>query len=231
MDHCTKSHQYSYEVPVVDNWEDLLDSDNEEDKNSPINSLQKYPDLKSPNIANNKIIKDQNSNLIDELSEEMRCQKLTEEMDESAMDDLFDGFITTPSKFQDQKSISNTKLLSSTLNVSSDPFISINLNSYGKVEAIALKFADKIRPALAKSPAWLRFIDICLNEIFPKMDLKDLKTLKKKVDQQIQIKEKDISKSQQKKKPSDVSTLSRNYKEELDIFDGIDSLDEESDEY
>ncbi|KAH8583793.1 uncharacterized protein ELE39_001539 [Cryptosporidium sp. chipmunk genotype I] len=211
----------STNVPVVDNWEDLLNSDNEDyfknDSEFQINSNK----MTSSSVSNQRL---------DDYEERRRCQELVEEMDGNVMDDLFDGFVDqrkTTSKLPGNHSahpISN-------LNHQQETFSNLNLNSYGKVETTAFKIAECIKPALAKSPAWLRFIDICLNEIFQKLDLKDLKTLKKKVDLQLSIREKDErEKSQQKKKPNDFSTLSKNFREELDIFDGIDSLDE-SDDY
>ncbi|KAK6589327.1 hypothetical protein RS030_213431 [Cryptosporidium xiaoi] len=207
------------DVPVVDNWEDLLNSDEESNV-----ITNKTPEKSS--ILCNELRDSKN-----EFENERRRQELVEEMDGSAMDDLFDGFVDNR-KLSGNKSINNnaTQIMSN-INQQQDFFSQINLNTYGKVESTAFKIADCIRPALAKSPAWLRFIDICLNEIFPKLDIKDLKTIKKKIDNQLSIMEKkEREKSQQKKKPNDIISLTRNFREELDIFDGVDSLDE-SDDY
>lgn len=208
-------------IPVVDNWEDLLNSDEEDSSNGgseyPTNSNK----ITAPSISNKHL---------NDYEEQRRCQELVEEMDGNVMDDLFDGFVEAR-KATSKLPGNNSSHTTSNLNHQQDIFSNLNLNSYGKVETTAFKIAECIKPALAKSPAWLRFIDICLNEIFQKLDLKDLKTLKKKVDTQLSTREKEErEKSQQKKKPNDFSTLSKNFREELDIFDGIDSLDE-SDDY
>ncbi|KAH8742036.1 hypothetical protein FG386_003538 [Cryptosporidium ryanae] len=212
------------DVPVVDNWEDLLNSDEETNEiTNTITEKQSNSINESHNFRGNI---DKN-----ELIDEKRRQELVEEMDGSAMDDLFDGFVENRKLQCNKNTNNNTTQIVSNINQQPDFFSQINFNSYGKVEHAAFKIADCIRPALAKSPAWLRFVDICLNEIFPKLDIKDLKTIKKKIDNQLSIKEKEErEKSQQKKKPNDITSLSRNFREELDIFDGVDSL-EESDDY
>ncbi|TRY52427.1 Eukaryotic translation initiation factor 3 subunit J [Cryptosporidium tyzzeri] len=208
-------------VPVVDNWEDLLNSDNEDSFNNNSEFQTNSNNITSTSISNK---------CFNDYEERRRCQELVEEMDGNVMDDLFDGFVSQR-KSTSKLPVNNSTHAISNLSNQQDAFSNLNLNSYGKVETTAFKIAECIKPALAKSPAWLRFIDICLNEIFQKLDLKDLKTLKKKVDLQLSIREKEErEKSQQKKKPNDFSTLSKNFREELDIFDGIDSLDE-SDDY
>ncbi|KAJ1607754.1 hypothetical protein OJ253_2203 [Cryptosporidium canis] len=208
-------------VPVIDNWEDLLNSDNDDYL---IGSGSENPPGAKVETLSSMPIEYQK-----DYEEQRRCQELVEEMDESVMDDLFDGFVE-PSKTANKLPGNNQSHTVSNLN-QQDAIGNLNLSSYGKVEAAALKIAESIKPALAKSPAWLRFIDICLNEIFQKLDLKDLKTLKKKIDNQLSIREKEErEKSQQKKKPNNFSSLSKNFREELDIFDGVDSLDE-SDDY
>ncbi|OII74213.1 uncharacterized protein cubi_01057 [Cryptosporidium ubiquitum] len=209
------------DIPVVDNWEDLLNSDNEDS----FNNNSEYP------TNSNKISASSTSNKrLSDYEEQRRCQELVEEMDGNVMDDLFDGFVEVR-KATGKLPGNNSSHTISNLSNQQDALSNLNLNSYAKVESTAFKIAECIKPALAKSPAWLRFVDICLNEIFQKLDLKDLKTLKKKVDAQLLTREKEErEKSQQKKKPNDFSTLSKNFREELDIFDGIDSLDE-SDDY
>lgn len=208
-------------VPVVDNWEDLLNSDNDD--------YFKSNGSESPSDANKTVLQSISNKNLNDYEEQRRCQELVEEMDGNVMDDLFDGFVE-PCKVAGKPAGNNSSHTVSNLN-QQDTFSNLNLNSYGKVETVAFKIAECIKPASAKSPAWLRFIDICLNEIFQKLDLKDLKTLKKKVDIQLSNREKEErEKSQQKKKPNDFGSISKNFREELDIFDGIDSLDE-SDDY
>ncbi|KAF7458619.1 translation initiation factor eif3 subunit [Cryptosporidium felis] len=211
-------------VPVVDNWEDLLCSDTDEVTSNLINNKES---LSKPNHTEKSAICEPS---LGRYEEQRKCQKLVEQMDENTMDDLFDGFVISQNN-PEKISGNGASQVTSNINHQQDVFNNLNLNSYGKVESTAFKIAECIKPALAKSPAWLRFIDICLNEVFQKLDIKDLKTLKKKVDQQLLVREKEErEKSSQKKKPNDILSLSRNYKEELDIFDGVDSLDE-SDDY
>lgn len=204
-------------VTVVDNWEDLLNSDNEDSF--------KDNGSENPTGTVKTVVPSTSNKNLNDYEEQRRCQELVEEMDGSVMDDLFDGFVE-PCKAANRPTGNNSSHTVSNLN-QQDTFSNLNLNSYGKVENVAFKIAECIKPALAKSPAWLRFADICLNEIFKKIDLKDLKTLKKKVDLQLTSREKEErEKSQQKKKPSDYGSISKNFRDELDIFDGIDSLDE-----
>ncbi|PHJ25585.1 translation initiation factor eif3 subunit [Cystoisospora suis] len=173
--------------------------------------------------------------LSDPLAEKMRRQKLVEEADKRLMDDLFAGCerpadYSAPSVSSTAAAGSSKPQKAKTATQAVDPFEAINLRSYKDCEQFAQKLSRKIQESPAKSPAWLRLLDLILKDCTPKMDMKDLVSLQNKVQQSVAAKDKEMKQlAEKKKKPNDVGSKIKNYQDEMDLLYG-DLSGEEEDE-
>eukprot|EP00922_Rhytidocystis_sp_ex-Travisia-forbesii_P008624 GHVS01012640.1.p1 GENE.GHVS01012640.1~~GHVS01012640.1.p1 ORF type:complete len:271 (+),score=85.22 GHVS01012640.1:246-1058(+) len=166
------------------------------------------------------------SELDDPIAEKLRRQRLVEQADAELMDDLFSGCPKPASSTPTDTKPTTTA--SAKVSVTADPLDMIDLKTIKDIEIFAGKLCEKIERSPAKSPAWLRLLDLLLKQCVPKMDLKDVSTLQNKTKQALKQKtdakrEAEVS----KKKPNDTGSQVRNYKDEMDMFYGDNDEEEE----
>ncbi|EKX72426.1 conserved hypothetical protein [Theileria equi strain WA] len=165
---------------------------------------------------------------VTELSDRLKAQKLSEDSDRQFTDDLFSGC----AKAADVEEDPSDNLFGGTTVkqiVLADPFSQIELKCLKDCETAAKKLSQKIETSPAKSPVWLQFLDILLQACEKKLDLKDVQTLKRKIENIIKAREVvQREKTYAKKKPNDLSGA-LNYKDELDMLYG--DLSEDDDEF
>ncbi|XP_954855.1 uncharacterized protein TA05410 [Theileria annulata] len=168
----------------------------------------------------------ENDNNLDELSDRLKSQKLSEDSDLHFTNDLFAGYSKVKEESSDNLFSSNLKQIGNfqrfiyTYLALADPYSQIELKCLKDCETLSKKLSQKIETSPAKSAVWLQFLDILLQSCEKKMELKDLQTLKRKVENFIKNKENaHRDKSLNKKKPNDVGT-SKNYQDELDMLYG-----------
>ncbi|PFH35075.1 hypothetical protein BESB_059620 [Besnoitia besnoiti] len=172
--------------------------------------------------------------LSDPLAEKMRRQKLVEEADKRLMDDLFSGCDRpadyVPPTAPVAAAASRAKATKTATQVV-DPVDAICLRSYKDCEQLATRLSKKIRDSPAKSPAWLRFLDLLLKDCTPKMEMKDLVSLQNKLQSCVADRDKESKQiSEKKKKPNDVGSKIKNYQDEMDMLYGDLSQDEDDDD-
>lgn len=219
-------------MAVAENWEDFLD---EIEEPTPPPAPKPATTPAKPKAAV-KSFADEDEPLNDTMAERMRRQKLVEESEKRALHDLFAGCErpeapANPSKELEQRALLAAKAAKALAATSSDPLDSVQLKTFRDCERLVDSLSKKIVESPAKSPAWLRLLDLLLKECTPKMDLKDLKTLQGKLNSTVTEKEKaERQLAEKKKKPNDIGSQCRNYKDELDVVYGGDS-DDEDEEY
>lgn len=103
-----------------------------------------------------------------------------------------------------------------------------SLDNIKDVETFTEKLASRIRESSAKSNVWLRLFDLILPHVVPKMDIKDLTSFHKNIMSSVQqkcfLQRESV---QSKRKPNDIESSVRNYKEEMTMFYGDVTEDEE----
>ncbi|CDI81827.1 hypothetical protein, conserved [Eimeria acervulina] len=227
-------------MAVADTWEDLLDE--LEEPATPPCSPEAATGLdksakKSPAQQQQKQKQQQQQQeveLNDPMEERRRRQMLTEEAEKRLMDDLFAGCERPQTNTQKvevaPKTTTAAKTAKTITATSADVFDGFELKTFKDCERFVERISTKILDSPAKSPAWLRLLDLLLKECSPKMDLKDLRSLQQKLAATISEKEKaERLLATKKKKPNDIGSQCRNYKEELDVVYGGDSQDDEED--
>ncbi|EAN30890.1 Translation initiation factor eIF3 subunit family protein [Theileria parva strain Muguga] len=168
----------------------------------------------------------ENDNNLDEISDRLKSQKLSEDSDLHFTNDLFAGYSKVKDESSDNLFSTNIKQMAL-----ADPYSQIELKCLKDCETLSKKLSQKIETSPAKSAVWLQFLDILLQSCEKKMELKDLQTYKRKVENFIKNKENaHRDKSLNKKKPNDVGT-SKNYQDELDMLYGELSDTDEDDEF
>ncbi|OEH75776.1 translation initiation factor eif3 [Cyclospora cayetanensis] len=156
-------------------------------------------------------------------------QKLVEKDEKRLMDDLFAGcerpdVPPTAQADLEQRAALAAKAAKALSVTSSDPLDSIQLKTFRDCERLVESLSKKILDSPAKSPAWLRLLDLLLKECSPKMDLKDLRTLQAKLNATVTEKAKaERQLAEKKKKPNDIGSQCRNYKDELEVVYGGES--------
>ncbi|CDR95568.1 hypothetical protein BBBOND_0207250 [Babesia bigemina] len=104
--------------------------------------------------------------------------------------------------------------------VPTDPLAHVSLKCLKDCDNVAKKLSQKIEQSQAKSAVWLQFIDTLFQACEKKIELKDLQTLKRKIEAAIKAKEaKQSQVTFSKKKPNDISSV-KNYQDELDMLYG-----------
>jgi len=226
---------------IVGDWEDLLEEEDvkpQVQKKSPTSDIKNGEKIKS---QNKKKVPEEET-LTSALEEKMKNQKLVEEADQKLMVDLFSGCdrpelaTISPSNKSSTKKTNSThtpaKNTTSTT-MAGDSISKLELKSLKDCELFAEKISEKIQNSQAKSPAWLRLLDLLFKDCAVKMDVKDLNTLKNKV--QHAIKQKEDAKrdsAAMKKKPNDKGNSMKDFRDEMDLFYGeISEEDEEDEDY
>lgn len=216
-------------MAVAENWEDLLD---ELEEPAPSPSPPKSAPAPKPPKAATSSYSVQDEVLPDPVAERLRQRRLVEENEKRLMEDLFAGCerpeaAAAPSELEQRPLVTVKEPKAH----SGDPMEAIQLKTYRDCERLVESLTPKILDSPAKSPAWLRLLDLLLKECTPKMDLKDLRTLQGKLNASVAERTKaELAMAQKKKKPNDVGSQCRNYKDELDIVYGGDSEEEEEEE-
>lgn len=220
-------------MAVAENWEDLLDEI--EEPAAPPPAPKPAAAAAKPKAAA-KVFAAEDETVNDPMAERMRRQKLVEENEKRLMDDLFAGCErpeapAKPSTEIEQRALIAARAAKALAATSSDPLDAVQLKTFRDCERLVESLSKKILESPAKSPAWLRLLDLLLKECTPKMDLKDLKTLQAKIASMVIEKEKAGRQlAEKKKKPNDTGSMCRNYQDELDAVYGSDSEDEEQEE-
>lgn len=165
---------------------------------------------------------------INSLPENIRSLRLSQQADSELVDDLFSvptSKAGAASEEEDADVFANNPVKAI---VPSDPLAHVTLKCLKDCDIVAKKLSQKIENSPAKSAVWLQFLDILFQSCEKKFNLKDLQTLKRKIEAAIKNRE---SKQSQvtfsKKKPNDVVTSSKNYQDELDMLYGQLSEDDE----
>nr|PVC50428.1 hypothetical protein MACL_00002290 [Theileria orientalis] len=163
---------------------------------------------------------------LEELSDKLKSQKLSEDSDLHFTNDLFSGYSNIKPESSDNL-FSTNAIKQIAL---ADPFSQIELKCLKDCETTSKKLSQKIDASPAKSGVWLQFLDILLQACEKKMDIKDLQTYKRKVENFIKAKEATHrDKSFNKKKPNGTVSCpdpcvdipaGKNYQDELDMLYG-----------
>ncbi|CDJ28954.1 uncharacterized protein EMH_0045500 [Eimeria mitis] len=169
-------------MAVADNWEDLLD-ELEEPAAPPCSPEAAKPTkTKSPLQQQQQQRQQQQQQQFDEplddpMEERLRRQKLTEEAEKRLMNDLFGGCeqpeAAANENQQKQTNTVKSKVTAGVSTTSGETLESVQLKTFRDCEKFVEKISHKIVDSPAKSPAWLRLLDLLLKECSPKMDLKD----------------------------------------------------------
>ncbi|GIX64039.1 translation initiation factor eIF3 subunit [Babesia caballi] len=164
---------------------------------------------------------------VTQLSQKLQAQKLSECADREFVDDLFSISEKGASGAGDSADENVFGKIAAKAAAPPDPFSQFSLKCLKDCDDVAKKLSQKIEQSPAKSAVWLQFLDTLLQACEKKIDLKDLQTLKRKVEAAIQNKEaKQSQVTFSKKKPNDISS-SKNYQDELDMLYGELSDDDE----
>ncbi|XP_026193376.1 uncharacterized protein LOC34617946 [Cyclospora cayetanensis] len=218
---------------LAENWEDLLD-ELEEPAAPPPKAATSAATKKGMVSTHGFAAEDEILN--DPMAERLRRQKLVEKDEKRLMDDLFAGcerpdVPPTAQADLEQRAALAAKAAKALSVTSSDPLDSIQLKTFRDCERLVESLSKKILDSPAKSPAWLRLLDLLLKECSPKMDLKDLRTLQAKLNATVTEKAKaERQLAEKKKKPNDIGSQCRNYKDELEVVYGGESEEEEEDD-
>lgn len=221
----------------MSSWEDEADEILEAEERRKQEEQQRAAAVaarKAASDAKRGFADDADAPLSDPVAEKMRRQKLVEEADKRLMDDLFSG-CERPADYMPPTATSaavaaRTKTTKAAAPVV-DPVEAISLRSYKDCEQFATRLGKKIRESPAKSPAWLRLLDLLLKDCTPKMEMKDLVSLQKKLQAAVADREKESKQVvEKKKKPNDVGSAMKNYRDEVDMLYGDLSQDEDDDE-
>eukprot|EP01053_Blabericola_migrator_P009734 Blabericola_migrator_1__9733@NODE_532_length_7786_cov_102_495531_g405_i0_p6_GENE_NODE_532_length_7786_cov_102_495531_g405_i0NODE_532_length_7786_cov_102_495531_g405_i0_p6_ORF_typecomplete_len235_score59_01eIF3_subunit/PF08597_10/1_5e17BTAD/PF03704_17/0_065BTAD/PF03704_17/2_3e03_NODE_532_length_7786_cov_102_495531_g405_i044555159 len=106
----------------------------------------------------------------------------------------------------------------------------IAVNTLTEIQELCEMLDTKIAHSPAKSGSWLQFLDRLLASCATKMEPKDLQTLGRKVkDHQAKREVEKRRQATNSKKGTDLKVNTRDYQDELDIYDGVldgDSQDE-----
>eukprot|EP00922_Rhytidocystis_sp_ex-Travisia-forbesii_P013979 GHVS01020848.1.p1 GENE.GHVS01020848.1~~GHVS01020848.1.p1 ORF type:complete len:224 (+),score=66.57 GHVS01020848.1:122-793(+) len=209
---------------MTENWEDLLE-DSEEEK--PEEAAQSKP-VEEP--ARKKEADAGYVELVDPIAEKLRRQRIVEKADAELMEDLFSGCpkpeATAAAAAEEIEA--KAKPTTAMTNLSADPLDMIDLKTLKDVESFTTRLCGKIAASPAKSPAWLRLLDLLLKECVPKMDPKDVMTLQNKTKQA--LKQKQDAKRESaagKKKPNAIGSQIRDFKDEMELFYGENADEEE----
>ncbi|EPT27195.1 translation initiation factor eIF3 subunit [Toxoplasma gondii TgCatPRC2] len=222
----------------MSSWEDEADEILEAEERRKQEEQQKAAAAAAKRVANDArrgFADDSDAPLSDPLAEKMRRQKLVEEADKRLMDDLFSGCerpadYVPPTAASAVAAAARAKMTKAAAPVV-DPVDAVALRSYKDCEQFATKLGKKIRESPAKSPAWLRLLDLLIKDCSPKMDMKDLVSLQKKLQSAVADREKESKQIvEKKKKPNDVGSKMKNYQDEVDMLYGDLSQDEEDDD-
>lgn len=220
-------------MAVAENWEDLLD---EIEEPAPVPSTAKPAASSSKPKATPKGFVAEDEICNDPVAERLRRQRLEEENEKRLMDDLFAGCERPEAPANSagdtaQRGISAAQAARAFAATASDPLDAIQLKTFRDCERLVESLSRKIISSPAKSPAWLRLLDLLLKECSPKMTVKDLRTFQGKLNSTIAEKETaERQLAEKKKKPNDVGSQCRNYKDELDLVYGGDSEEEDGDD-
>lgn len=220
-------------MAVAENWEDLLD---EIEEPAPVASPAKPAASSNKPKAASKAFAEITEVCDDPVADRLRRQRLVEENEKRLMDDLFAGCEAPkdPGSTVDdvgQRAIIAAQAARALAAATNDPLDAIQLKTFRDCERLVESLSKKILNSPAKSPAWLRLLDLLLKECSPKMTVKDLRTLQGKVN--LTITEKETAERQlvgKKKKPNDIGSQCRNYKDELDLVYGDDSEGEDGED-
>ncbi|KAK2197484.1 Eukaryotic translation initiation factor 3 subunit J [Babesia duncani] len=159
----------------------------------------------------------------------LQQQKLSEEADGEFVKDMFSDFNIATGNVENEDDIFASNPLKQI--ALSDPFEQIELKCLKDCDNVTKRLCQKITESPAKSAIWLQFLDTLLQACDKKMELRDLQTLRRKVDASIKAREdQQRDRTFAKKKPNDVTT-SKNYQDELDMMYGDLSYDEEDDPF
>ncbi|KAK1443054.1 hypothetical protein BgAZ_305720 [Babesia gibsoni] len=172
---------------------------------------------------------DANGNNVDlnKLPQNLRSLKLSEAADNDFVEDLFSVSDKKVSGAQERGA--NDVFANNPLKaiIPADPLAHVSLKCFKDCDVVAKKLSQKIEQSPAKSAIWLQFLDVLFQSCEKKLELKDLQTLKRKIESAIKNREaKQREQTFAKKKPNDI-TSSRNYQDELDMLYGELSDDEE----
>ncbi|GBE61262.1 translation initiation factor eIF3 subunit [Babesia ovata] len=154
------------------------------------------------------------------LSERLQSQKLSESADRDFVDDLF----SVPGKGRGGGSddAEADVFAQNPIHaiIPTDPLAHVSLKCLKDCDNVAKKLSQKIEQSQAKSAVWLQFIDTLFQACEKKIELKDLQTLKRKIEAALKAKEaKQSQVTFSKKKPNDISSV-KNYQDELDMLYG-----------
>nr|BAN66170.1 conserved hypothetical protein [Babesia bovis] len=163
---------------------------------------------------------------VSSLSAKLQAQKLSESADRDFVDDLFG----VPSRSGGNAIDHGNDVFSQnpiTAVIPTDPLSHVSLKCLKDCDEVAKKLSQKIEQSSAKSAIWLQFLDTLFQSCEKKLELRDLQTLKRKVESAIKAKEAKQSQATfSKKKPNDV-TSAKNYQDELDMLYGDLSDDDD----
>lgn len=187
---------------VPDNWEDLIDSGEED----------------TPNVPQSQ-------------QEKIKQQKLVERSDRELADDLFDDMSNvrisdTPKKSPTQKKKKDEEAIYTD---HTDPFETVSLNTHREAEDLAQKITTVIEKSdKAKPPIMMRFVDLILQKSYSKLDAENMRILMNHIKdaREARIKEDNLA----KQKPSKASYGASKYQDEMDMMYGdleYDEFDEE----
>ncbi|KAK1940336.1 hypothetical protein X943_002619 [Babesia divergens] len=164
---------------------------------------------------------------LNSLPENLRSLRLSQAADNEFVDDLFS--VTDKNSTGNRDHGDNDVFASSRVKtiIPADPLAHVTLKCLKDCDMVAKKLSQKIEQSQAKSAVWLQFLDTLFQSCEKKIELKDLQTLKRKVETAIknrEAKQREVAFS--KKKPNDI-TSSKNYQDELDMLYGDLSDDDE----
>ncbi|ORM41133.1 uncharacterized protein BXIN_0342 [Babesia sp. Xinjiang] len=170
----------------------------------------------------------QNKAEVAQLSQKLQAQKLSESADREFVDDLFG----VPTRGTGNGIDASNDVFAQnpiTAIIPTDPLAHVSLKCLKDCDEVAKKLSQKIEQSPAKSAIWLQFLDTLFQACEKKIEMKDLQTLKRKIDATIKAREaKQSQVSFAKKKPNDIPSA-KNYQDELDMLYG-DLSDDDDDE-
>ncbi|GFE55817.1 translation initiation factor eIF3 subunit [Babesia ovis] len=163
---------------------------------------------------------------VNALSAKLQAQKLSESADRDFVDDLFGVPSRTSANSDDYANDIFAQNPIKTV-IPTDPLAHVTLKCLKDCDDVAKKLSQKIDQSSAKSAIWLQFLDTLFQACEKKLDIKDLQTLKRKIEAALKNKEaKQTQAAFTKKKPNDM-TSAKNYQDELDMLYGDLSDDDE----